>query len=406
MVLAYIAAGGGILWMLRLFVAYVCEFGSKNIIDLWAGWWAERKYGVRSDAFYLGIYGGLAFFFGVATYVRAIIFAFGCVRAPLLAFVALLGLHARSMCFEGYVGAALRVVCGQVCHVHFRHRAAASGTCCVCARTRRHARMQWLRNHSAQFIYMQVSASVRLHNRLLDAIMRLPSSFFDTNPSGRIINRFSRDTEIMDSVLPMSLMQVGSCIANYISTLILISVAVQWFLIALPPLTILYFVIQRYYIPLARELQRLEAVTRSPIYATFGEAVNGITTIRAYGAQEHFTELEDTLIQDNGVVYLTQRSGAAWLSQRLDLIGLTVIVTAALMIIGFDVAVVLGAAALTYSLELTKYLKFGTRMISKAEADFNSAERVLQYVNVRAHVLRCSPRAYKCTHARAHLIPL
>jgi ABC-type multidrug transport system fused ATPase/permease subunit len=49
---------------------------------------------------------------------------------------------------------------------------------------------------------------VKLHNRLLDAIMRLPSSFFDTNPSGRVINRFSRDTEIMDSVLPMSIMQV------------------------------------------------------------------------------------------------------------------------------------------------------------------------------------------------------
>lgn len=64
---------------------------------------------------------------------------------------------------------------------------------------------------------LQVAASVRLHNRLLDSIMRLPSSFFDTNPSGRIINRFSRDTEIMDSVLPLSLIQLGACVSNYIA---------------------------------------------------------------------------------------------------------------------------------------------------------------------------------------------
>jgi ABC transporter transmembrane region len=55
---------------------------------------------------------------------------------------------------------------------------------------------------------MQVRAAVNLHNSLLDRILRLPASFFDTNPSGRIMNRFSRDTEIMDSVLPMSLAQV------------------------------------------------------------------------------------------------------------------------------------------------------------------------------------------------------
>jgi ATP-binding cassette subfamily C (CFTR/MRP) protein 1 len=34
-----------------------------------------------------------------------------------------------------------------------------------------------------------VRASVALHNRLLDHILRLPKTFFDTNPAGRILNR-------------------------------------------------------------------------------------------------------------------------------------------------------------------------------------------------------------------------
>ena len=165
--------------------------------------------------------------------------------------------------------------------------------------------------------------------------------------------------------------------------LVVIAVATPYFLIMLPFLTVAYVAIQRYYIPGARELQRLESITRSPVYATFGEAVNGISTIRAYGAEKHFTQLEDTLIQDNGLVYLTQRSGAAWLSLRLDLLGLLVLTAAALLAVGSDIDPNIAGLSLTYALEMTKWLKFGTRMASKAEADMNSAERVLQYCNVR-----------------------
>jgi ABC-type multidrug transport system fused ATPase/permease subunit len=63
------------------------------------------------------------------------------------------------------------------------------------------------RLHMHSSAAMQVRAAVRLHNAMLDRVLRLPVAFFDTNPSGRIINRFSRDTEIMDSVLPQSLAQ-------------------------------------------------------------------------------------------------------------------------------------------------------------------------------------------------------
>lgn len=57
---------------------------------------------------------------------------------------------------------------------------------------------------------MQVRAAVNLHNALLDKVLRLPVSFFDTNPSGRVLNRFTRDTEVMDSVLPLSLEQASA----------------------------------------------------------------------------------------------------------------------------------------------------------------------------------------------------
>lgn len=239
---------------------------------------------------------------------------------------------------------------------------------------------------SSNVVAVQVRAAVSLHNTLLDRVLRLPPSFFDTNPSGRILNRFSRDTEIMDAVLPTSLIQVGACITSYFGILIVISIATPWFVLMLPPVTVIYYFVQRYYIPSARELQRLESVTRSPIYSGFSESVNGITTIRSYAREAHFTHMEDSRISCNGLMYLTQRAAAQWLSVRLDFMGLTVLTAAGLLAVASDISPSLAGLSLTYALDLTKFLKFGTRIASKTETDFNSVERIVEYLDVRPRV--------------------
>ena len=107
-------------------------------------------------------------------------------------------------------------------------------------------------------MYSTVNASLSLHNRLLHHLLRLPKSFFDTNPAGRVLNRFSRDVEVMDSVLNQSAVQFLSCVFTYLAILVVISVATKWFAIAVVPVTAVYFILQRYYVPSARELQRIE----------------------------------------------------------------------------------------------------------------------------------------------------
>jgi ABC-type multidrug transport system fused ATPase/permease subunit len=89
-----------------------------------------------------------------------------------------------------------------------------------------------------------VTASVTLHNRLLDHILRLPKSFFDTNPAGRVLNRFSKDVETMDSVLNQSISQLCNCFATYFATLIVISIATKWFGLAVIPITVVYIILQ------------------------------------------------------------------------------------------------------------------------------------------------------------------
>ena len=150
---------------------------------------------------------------------------------------------------------------------------------------------------SLRFLYTTVDAALSLHNQLLTHLLRLPKAFFDTNTAGRILNRFSRDTEVMDTVLSQSMVQFLNCFATYVAILIVISVATRWFAIAIAPITVIYVVVQRYYIPAARELQRIESVLRSPIYSKFSEALQGVATIRAYGKGAYFTAASDGFMQ-------------------------------------------------------------------------------------------------------------
>ena len=63
--------------------------------------------------------------------------------------------------------------------------------------------------------------------------------------SGRVLNRFSRDTDIMDATLSQSLAQFSGCIAVLICNIIVIAIATKWFAIAIPPIAVVYFFIQR-----------------------------------------------------------------------------------------------------------------------------------------------------------------
>lgn len=132
------------------------------------------------------------------------------------------------------------------------------------------------------FALGSLKAARHLHFRLLHNILRLPVSFFDTTPLGRIINRFSRDTDVIDAFLPNMMRTWFSMAFALVGTIIVISYSTPIFISVIVPLMVVYYFIQRFYIATSRQLKRIESITRSPIYSHFGESVNGQSTIRAY----------------------------------------------------------------------------------------------------------------------------
>jgi len=89
-----------------------------------------------------------------------------------------------------------------------------------------------------------IYASRLIHNRLLVNILRLPMSFFDTTPSGRILNRFSKDIYTIDEIIPRSLLAFLFTFFAVINTIVVVSYATPLFMIVILPLTVLYLLIQ------------------------------------------------------------------------------------------------------------------------------------------------------------------
>uniref|UniRef100_A0A336K506 CSON001445 protein n=1 Tax=Culicoides sonorensis TaxID=179676 RepID=A0A336K506_CULSO len=134
-----------------------------------------------------------------------------------------------------------------------------------------------------------LNAAKYLHEQLLGNILRAPiTKFFDIVPIGRIVNRFSKDIDSTDTIIPPTVRAFFTCLFSVIATIIVISITTPIFITIIVPIGIIYFFVQRFYVATSRQLQRLESISRSPMYSLFGETLNGAATIRAYNAQERY----------------------------------------------------------------------------------------------------------------------
>jgi len=205
--------------------------------------------------------------------------------------------------------------------------------------------------------------------------------FFDTTPVGRILNRFSKDTDDVDFLLSMSMTEFGNCIMQLLSTLIFLAVIQPILLAGIVPLMGIYYILQKYYRRSYIEMQRLDAVSRSPIYAHFSESLAGVETIRAYNLKSSFSMSSDSKVDVNHRAYFTLKMANEWLAMRLDIIGATIVFLTAILAIDRRDVVSVSLAALTLSeaLDVTLFLKAAVTSGAMFETRFNSVERLSAY---------------------------
>ncbi|KAG0355479.1 hypothetical protein BGZ54_001133 [Gamsiella multidivaricata] len=228
-----------------------------------------------------------------------------------------------------------------------------------------------------------IRASVRLHERLLTKMLRLPMSFFDTTPLGRIVNRFSSDIFSVDELTPWNFINIFMCGMSVLGTIVVIATTTPIFLAIVPPLVVVYLLVQGYYIRSSRSLKRIDSVNKSPIYQHFSETLSGVTTIRALAASERFIADNATKTNSSTNAYFSWIIANRWLQIRLESLGSVVVLAAALFVVlGRNTLSSANAGlALSYALSVTQDITWLVRSYCDLNNQLVAVERVDEYAN-------------------------
>lgn len=157
-----------------------------------------------------------------------------------------------------------------------------------------------------------LKGSKMLHNRMLSRVMRAPMSWFNTTPSGRIINRFSKDIDTVDVTIRFNVRLLMVIALRSVTSLILISVGSAFSIILIVPVVLLYFLFQIFYISTSRQLKRIESATKSPIYSHFTETIMGTSSIRAFGVRQEFILESNHRVDVNNASYCIGFISSRW----------------------------------------------------------------------------------------------
>ncbi|XP_072027512.1 ATP-binding cassette sub-family C member 9-like [Amphiura filiformis] len=229
-------------------------------------------------------------------------------------------------------------------------------------------------------------AARRLHNKMLFNIMHAPMRFFDTTPIGRVLNRFSSDTNVMDMRLGGTVSSFFRFALSCLSAIIVNAIVSPYFIIAIIPIAALYILLMVYFIATSRELQRLDSISKSPIFAQFSESLGGLSTIRAYSQEKRFQKAILKKIETNNVAFLYLQTANRWLGIRLDFIGAAIVLVAGATTMttaafgGLEPSLV--GLAIMYALSIAGQLNWVIRMSADMEMQMNAIERIEFYTNV------------------------
>lgn len=229
-----------------------------------------------------------------------------------------------------------------------------------------------------------IAASKRIHRQLMESVTHAKFRFFDATPLGQIMNRFSKDIEAIDQEVAPVAVGFVHCLFSIVTIIVLISAITPGFLIAGFFITILYFLIGRFYISSSRDLKRLESIQRSPLYQQFGETMSGTTTIRAYGDERRFIRENLNKINTHSRPFIYLWAANRWLAFRVDVVGALVSFFAGAFVVTSVGRIDAGAAglAMTYAVTFTENVLWFVRLYSSNEQNMNSVERIKEYLDV------------------------
>ncbi|XP_071598004.1 ATP-binding cassette sub-family C member 4 isoform X2 [Heliangelus exortis] len=229
-----------------------------------------------------------------------------------------------------------------------------------------------------------VNSGQTLHNKMFQSILKAPVLFFDRNPIGRILNRFSKDIGHLDDLLPLTFLDFVQTLLQIFGVVSVAVAVIPWILIPLIPLFILFIFLRRYFLDTSRDIKRLESTTRSPVFSHLSSSLQGLWTIRALKAEERFQKLFDAHQDLHSEAWFLFLTTSRWFAVRLDAICAIFVIVVAFgsLVLAKTLNAGQVGLALSYAITLMGTFQWGVRQSAEVENLMISVERVMEYTEL------------------------
>ncbi|XP_038070620.1 multidrug resistance-associated protein 4-like [Patiria miniata] len=238
------------------------------------------------------------------------------------------------------------------------------------------------------FFHIFVTAARNLHNQMFSAIIRAPMKFFDDNPVGRVLNRFAKDIGFMDELLPSTFTDFLQIMVLTLATVIVITVFNPLCLTFTLPIVIVFIFTRRYFLASSRDVKRLEANARSPVFSHLSATLTGLSTVRAFKAQQRFIEEFDEFQDKHTRAWFLFLATTRWFGVQLDSFSVLFVggvsFTSVLAVNFLELNSGIVGLSLTYAINLMGAFQWGVRQSAEVENQMTSVERVGQYVDIKS----------------------
>jgi ABC-type multidrug transport system fused ATPase/permease subunit len=223
-------------------------------------------------------------------------------------------------------------------------------------------------------------AARNVFQAMLSRVLRAPMWYFETNPMGRLLNRFTYDMEIVDFVLSQNMALLLVATSSYVSGITVMIGIMPLVALSVIPVTVVYVFLLWFYRRTGTDLQRLDALSRSPIQAMITEGMDGVTTIRVLKQESVFLDKYHLVVDKSTASLLNFVSAQRWLGCRIEMMGaLTVFIPALLVSCWNDhlrLSSGLVGLLIVGSLNFTLALSFLVDFFAEAESAITAIERV------------------------------
>ncbi|XP_031409081.1 cystic fibrosis transmembrane conductance regulator isoform X2 [Meleagris gallopavo] len=169
-------------------------------------------------------------------------------------------------------------------------------------------------------VHTLITVSKTLHQKMVHAVLYAPMSAFNSLKAGGILNRFSKDTAILDDLLPLTVFDLIQLILIVIGAITVVSILQPYIFLASVPVIAAFIVLRAYFLHTSQQLKQLESEARSPIFTHLVTSLKGLWTLRAFGRQPYFETLFHKALNLHTANWFLYLSTLRWFQMRIEMI--------------------------------------------------------------------------------------